>query len=400
MQLIDIAIAYAARGWSIIPVVDKRARSANGLWAVRWSKWVARRPDEAQLRRLFRRKCINGLAVITGWISDWLTCRDFDTLSSYSEWARAFPQLARTLPTVKTGRGYHVYFRAMSIPANKRHLYFAHAWDYAKYADGEYSCSNRHYFVLPPSVHPKGGNYAWIVPLPDGELPLIDPVAAGLLVPLPVKPIKERKVASVGSESTLPVSTVPINSIAFDKCPRHVQEAIRATLPTGYGQRDNAIFRFATRLKCNMPELDGLTPLAIADRLRDYAHTWYELACPVISTKSWLVTQEAFYRAIKRVVKGKRAYWNQIVETFKARTPDCVKGKERLWALCQVAQEHWGQLEHWPLSGEIAGKAIGCSQEAAAKHIRKLVSEGKLFHAKEYGGKGSGMAAEYWIPVF
>jgi hypothetical protein len=57
---------------------------------------------------------VRGVGIILGSSSApeglYLACRDFDTADSYWAWAEANPELAMTLPTIRTRRGFHVYF--------------------------------------------------------------------------------------------------------------------------------------------------------------------------------------------------------------------------------------------------------------------------------------------------
>jgi hypothetical protein len=73
------------------------------------------------------------------------------------------PDLAQTLPTVATSRGRHVYFRAG--PAD---LFFLDLRDLNPPEDGEYRGDSGHYCLLPPSRHPDGPTYKWLLPPPDG----------------------------------------------------------------------------------------------------------------------------------------------------------------------------------------------------------------------------------------
>ena len=100
-RLPDAALAYARRGWSIIPVLGKKAA---GLW-----KPFQKRAAEATLRKMFAKKGVTGLAVITGKVSGGLAVRDFDDADAYDAWANANPEDAASSPTVRTARGYHVY---------------------------------------------------------------------------------------------------------------------------------------------------------------------------------------------------------------------------------------------------------------------------------------------------
>lgn len=69
------------------------------------------------------------------------------------------------MPTSRTDRGFHVYFRAADLRT-------------VDLGDGELRGAGG-YVVLPPSVHPSGTRYTWLVPL-NGEVPTFDPRAAGL----------------------------------------------------------------------------------------------------------------------------------------------------------------------------------------------------------------------------
>ena len=103
-DLLTHALEYARRGWSIVPVNGKKS-------ALRpWKRYKAQRAPEAKLRELFARDKLSGLAVVCGPVSDGLVVRDFDTVGAYERWAWAHPELAEVLPTVRTARGFHVYF--------------------------------------------------------------------------------------------------------------------------------------------------------------------------------------------------------------------------------------------------------------------------------------------------
>jgi len=101
---LESALALHGRGWCLIPIPagSKKAR-------IKWGRYQKARPDEGQLRRWFTAKQWN-LAVVLGDVSGGLTCRDFDDMAVYNRWAAAQPELAATLPTVRTARGRHVYF--------------------------------------------------------------------------------------------------------------------------------------------------------------------------------------------------------------------------------------------------------------------------------------------------
>jgi len=160
-DLLTAALEGLALNWSIIPVgEDKKA-------AVKWWQYQAKRPDGDQLTTWFSTGRYGGLAVVCGPVSGGLVVRDFDDANAYKKWAVSFPKLAEMLPTRRTARGYHVFFR--NGLEKIIHL-----------ADGSGELRAAGYCLLPPSVHPNGTAYLWIVK-PNGQVPLIvDIEAAGL----------------------------------------------------------------------------------------------------------------------------------------------------------------------------------------------------------------------------
>ena len=121
--------------------------------------------------------------MLLGPASGGLLCRDFDVLDSYSRWAQGQPDLSRTLPTVETGRGRHVYLRS--------------EWTgFVECGDGELRGDARHYSILPPTPHKKTGRlYRWLVPLPEAadRLRLLDPFDIGLAAGLSRKRPERRE---------------------------------------------------------------------------------------------------------------------------------------------------------------------------------------------------------------
>src|SRR5262245_5123615 len=111
------ALTYRSWGWSVFYLFTKTRP------AYRWKPWQERRPTDRDLGRfhdlavrLGRKKGqgVTGVAVVNGRVSGChgrgcLCCRDFDDADAYARWSAEHPELARTLPTVRTFRGYHVY---------------------------------------------------------------------------------------------------------------------------------------------------------------------------------------------------------------------------------------------------------------------------------------------------
>jgi hypothetical protein len=360
-DLLATALRYAGRGYSIIAV---KGKIAAGLW----KPFQDRPADEPTLRRMFGRKGVTGLAVILGSASGGLACRDFDDARAYQQWATNNAYLATILPTVRTARGYHVYFHG---PDGYRDL-----------GNGEYRADAGHYCLLPPSRHPDGALYRWVVPLPGGALPGVDPVEAGLITA--TEDIKEFPAT--------PATQPPTST----HCMRQwvntpIAHAIADTLPTGPGKRNRSLFELARRLKAIMPN-------ASARELRPIVRQWFDAALPVIRTKEWGVTWEEFSVAWQRVRYPIRGCWDEIVRTSRSITADTGDYDGAAAALIRLAmalQAHHGSGNAWPLSCKLAGEVAGVSRPRAWAVLKMLQFDGVIELVKEGGPKGSRQAAEY-----
>ncbi len=207
--LLHHALAYAGLGWSIIPVIGKKPA---GLW----KPFQTNPADEKTLRRLFARKGITGLAVVLGSVSGGLAVRDFDDTGAYRTWAAANPGDATRLPTVKTARGFHVYGRLAEE-------------QFVKFADGELRADTGHYVVLPPSTHPGGIVYSWLIPLP-GDAALLPLLPRSLAKPTDAEQTQQTQADPADPCKHIAVRHPPAAT------PDGVERAITRTLPAGPGE--------------------------------------------------------------------------------------------------------------------------------------------------------------------
>src|SRR5579871_5392717 len=97
---------YIDQGISVIPLQPRSKKPA-----LAWKKYQQRLPTKDEVRDWFDMTDF-GMAVVLGRVSRGLTVRDFDAPMSYERWAFDNKGLADELPTVKTRRGAHVYFRS------------------------------------------------------------------------------------------------------------------------------------------------------------------------------------------------------------------------------------------------------------------------------------------------
>ncbi len=240
--LLSHALSYQRFGFSVIPVHGKEP-------TVRWKQYQRRRPIESDLRRLFASDDATGLAVICGNISGGLVVRDFDDEDAYLIWKLSHQELSEVLPTVKTARGYHVYFSN----CHRR---------ITKFDDGELRGAG--YILVPPSIHPTSITYEWINPLPDGPLPEINPFAVGL-----GKRYRASRANRVVEEEEDTLTCA---------CSVSLTEAISKTLPRRPGERNRRLLSFCRVLK-SIPSVADLDVMA----LQPYVSEWFRRGKPFMS---------------------------------------------------------------------------------------------------------------------
>ncbi len=166
--VLKAALEYHGRGWSVVPVKPGTKRPA-----CRWLDFQHNRASEEQLRSWFdpaQGEHFEDIAVVLGDISGRLAVRDFDEAGAYQRWAEDHREYAGLLPTVKTARGWHVY---LCLPEDSSIKGTVNLGDGELRTDGGI-------VLVPPSRHPSGATYQWIIPLPQGKLLEIDPVEIGL----------------------------------------------------------------------------------------------------------------------------------------------------------------------------------------------------------------------------
>jgi hypothetical protein len=368
-SLLDHALKYSAVGLAIIPTFGKKA-------ACPWKSFQNERPGPETVQGLFNKPDITGLAVVHGPVSGGLACRDFDELAAYDRWAADHVDLANSLPTVQTPRGRHVYFRGPE--------------GFTKFEDGEYRGTPRQYTLLPPSRHPSGPTYRWLIPLPDGELPFVDPFQAGLGGKIEKMGESQRRCntadTSNGGRTVSAVSAVL----------QGIERAIAATLPIMKGQRNQCVFRLAQHLKSILPDAEPA-------KLRVIVQEWYRRALPVIGTKEFVETWADFIQAWEkvRVPAGEGA----VEMAFKLAVADppppiAVKlyGEGRppivlLATLCRELQRIAGDGEFF-LDCRWAGRLIEVDHTTAWRYLKVLCADGVLA-AGAKGSRTTGKASQF-----
>jgi hypothetical protein len=157
----NAAHAYAARGWSVIPIEPRGKRPL-----VAWLEFQERRAERDEIDAWYRHWPDANVGVVTGRVSG-IVVIDVDAkhggFESLSAIERDLGGLPDTVAAVTGGGGRHLYFDHPREALRNR-VGLRPGIDLR--ADG--GC-----VVAPPSVHPSGRRYAWVT----GRGPDQNPVA-------------------------------------------------------------------------------------------------------------------------------------------------------------------------------------------------------------------------------
>jgi hypothetical protein len=121
---------------------------------IQWKKYQSEKPTKDELAAWFGGDEPTNVAVVCGAVSDNFYPLDFDSEDSI----RAFfdyDKLLKGTPVVRTGRGYHVWFKSKNpISLSKRAV---------KELNVEF-LGEGHFIIAPPSRHPSGKDYEFLNP--------------------------------------------------------------------------------------------------------------------------------------------------------------------------------------------------------------------------------------------
>ena len=339
--LLEAALEYAERGWSIFPIKFENGKKRG---AFRWTRYQTEAADAKRLRRWLKDGRYLGIGVILGPVSGNLACRDFDEAEAYHEWAKKFPELAKTLPTVETARGFHVYFIAKMGKTTH-------------YTDGELRGA-RSLCTLPPSPHPSCKCYRWIVPLPDGPVPKVDPEKNGFVG----ESVQQKKTDVTRADRAYR------GKQSAKGCEDEIENAIQVTLPTGPGTRNQQVFQLARALK-GIPSLANMPPA----NLRWIVEKWHTLALHHIETKPFEETWIDFLKGWARVLTPMRLNLmkNALAAAKADPIPDLryeIENVRVLAALCRELQAIVGDVPFF-LASRTAGRLLGVDHSTTSRWL-------------------------------
>jgi hypothetical protein len=303
-----------------------------------------------------------GIWVVLGEVSGGLACRDYDVAASYEKWASAHPDLAGVLPTVRTSRGFHVYFR--SNQEGEHNL-----------GDGEIRLS-RCGTLLPPSIHPDGHRYSWLIPPTRENLVHIENLS--------VFGFTKSDSESLYLDAETPESTERTDENRGDMVcggggDVEVASIIEKTLPREPGTRHRRLFDLARHLQSS-PRFAGVRP----ETLRLIVEEWHRRALPCIRTKpfaeSWIDFLRAWPKVHSTIGEGPMA---KVFERALLSSPPAVAAAkypghrelQLLAALCRELQRAAGDGVFF-ISCRKAGELLGVSQAQAGRWLWLLNHDG------------------------
>lgn len=162
------------RNWrlSFFPLVHGEKRPlAKLLPEGSWKPYQERHPTEEEVNRWLehaKREPIN-LAIVCGKVSEGLVVIDFESEEAFKDFIGKVERLEGDLKyaisntwIVKTGRGYHVYLKLPYGPEVRTK---------PKLREGVDVKGEGGYVVAPPSLHPSGATYTFIINDPKNTIP-------------------------------------------------------------------------------------------------------------------------------------------------------------------------------------------------------------------------------------
>lgn len=282
-----LARLYDSSGFSMIPIRPGTMQPST--------KWTQYQTERASIDQVFRWIAAgNGLAVVLGQVSNGWVCRDFDDIRAYELWAADYRQLAESLPSSRTQRGFHVFVRVAEQTKTK-------AFD-----DGELR-GEKSYVVVPPTGYSDApGAYHWIIEPKRGE-PTRVLADTGLdrqwsdHAQQPKATVVTENTESQSQQNGLSVLSVTVRGPVPVAQWERIEDAIELTMPPDIHNRNggpfNALLRLARKV---IAILDGRPDSELAEQI---GLAWFERAWKEgrITTADAGVTCAEFAKAIESV---------------------------------------------------------------------------------------------------
>jgi len=163
---------YLKNGLSIIPLRPKSKEPAIDSW----KPYQERRATEEEVEKWFR-NTNNNIGIICGTISGNLVIIDFDSEELFQKWYeiidKEYPEIRDIILNtwiIRTGRGRHIYLRV-----NEDEKEFKERFrNKPKLIDDVDIKGEGGYVVAPPSIHPNGKQYEFLISPNDTGITVVD----------------------------------------------------------------------------------------------------------------------------------------------------------------------------------------------------------------------------------
>jgi hypothetical protein len=171
-----------------------------------------------------------------------------------------------------------------------------------------------------------------------------------------------------------------------------IEQAIAATLPTAFGQRNRRVFDLAQLLRRILPE-------ATADQLQAILEAWFARALPFIRTKAWSVSWKDFLVAWDNVKWPGSGSFQAVAAQADQEIPLIARRYDgpllRLVSLCWHLQRQAG-AQPFPLSCRKAAEFLGLSKSRAQQLLAVLEDDLVLVLVKKGKQSPRPGPASYW----
>jgi hypothetical protein len=155
-RLSKAALAYQGLGWSVIPI-----KPSDKIALIKWGEFQNRKASIIEIGRWWTRTPNANVGVVTGNISG-IIAIDIDSIEVERVFRKKFGKEFFETVSQRTGK------------AAAQHLIFKHPGDkkyrnFSGLLEGVDVRADGGYIVMPPSAHPNGKLYSWIIPPQEGH---------------------------------------------------------------------------------------------------------------------------------------------------------------------------------------------------------------------------------------
>jgi len=321
-EFLEAALKYVRLGWNVIPLQprDKKPLLPS------WREWQTKKVTEDMVKTWWQKHSDANVGILTGAISG-IVVLDVDGEAG----RQSLAQIAKGLPPTpisNTGKGSHYIYKHPGFEVR----------NFAGKLPGLDFRGDGGYIVAPPSIHPSGRQYEWVISPEDVELA---PVPGWLLALLGQK----KKGNGEGIDPLKVLAGVP------------------------EGERDETLFRYACRLRAKgMTKEEALALVLQAAR---------NCTPPFPEDEAKRKVESAW-----RYPEGTEA--EQMVVQLKdiANEPDKVWDKEVIGALAVLKKEQ--PAEYARIKAELKGKVNLNDLERA---VNRQIAENQKLRLVEPGEK-------------